>query len=79
LIVEHAAALYITSPIAGITGTRSANSADVAAAVTEAAAVHTFAIAVGFGIRTRNKPPPWPAPPTPPLSAPPSSNASPQT
>jgi tryptophan synthase alpha chain len=52
LIVEHATGFIYYVAIAGITGTRSADSADVAAAVTRLRRFTALPIAVGFGIRT---------------------------
>jgi tryptophan synthase alpha chain len=52
LIVEHASGFIYYVAIAGITGTRSADSADVAAAVTRLRQFTGLPIAVGFGIRT---------------------------
>jgi len=52
LIVEHASGFIYYVAIAGITGTRSATSADVAAAVTRLRPFTPLPIAVGFGIRT---------------------------
>ena len=52
LIVEHATGFIYYVAIAGITGTRSAQSADVAAAVTQLRQFTALPIAVGFGIRT---------------------------
>ena len=52
LIVEHAGGFIYYVAIAGITGTRSADSADVAAAVTRLRRFTPLPIAVGFGIRT---------------------------
>jgi tryptophan synthase alpha chain len=52
LIVEHASGFIYYVAIAGITGTRSADSADVAAAVTRLRQFTPLPIAVGFGIRT---------------------------
>ena len=52
LIVEHASGFLYYVAIAGITGTRSADSADVAAAVTRLRRFTTLPVAVGFGIRT---------------------------
>jgi tryptophan synthase alpha chain len=51
-IVEHASGFIYYVAIAGITGTRSAASADVAAAVTRLRRFTQLPIAVGFGIRT---------------------------
>ena len=52
LIVEHASGFIYYVAIAGITGTRSADSADVAAAVARLRQFTPLPIAVGFGIRT---------------------------
>jgi tryptophan synthase alpha chain len=52
LIVEHASGFLYYVAIAGITGTRSANAADVAAAVTRLRRFTRLPVAVGFGIRT---------------------------
>ncbi len=52
LIVEHASGFIYYVAIAGITGTRSADSADVAAAVTRLRRFTRLPVAVGFGIRT---------------------------
>jgi tryptophan synthase alpha chain len=52
LIVEHASGFIYYVAIAGITGTRSADSDDVAAAVTRLRQFTGLPIAVGFGIRT---------------------------
>jgi tryptophan synthase alpha chain len=52
LIVEHASGFIYYVAIAGITGTRSADSADVAAAITRLRQFTPLPIAVGFGIRT---------------------------
>jgi tryptophan synthase alpha chain len=52
LIVEHASGFIYYVAIAGITGTRSADSADVDAAVTRLRRFSPLPIAVGFGIRT---------------------------
>ena len=51
-IVEHASGFIYYVAIAGITGTRSANAADVAAAVTRLRRFTSLPVAVGFGIRT---------------------------
>jgi len=51
-IVENAGGFIYYVAIAGITGTRSAQSADVAAAVTQLRQFTALPIAVGFGIRT---------------------------
>jgi tryptophan synthase alpha chain len=51
-IVEHASGFIYYVAIAGITGTRSADSADVAAAVARLRQFTPLPIAVGFGIRT---------------------------
>ena len=52
LIVESASGFLYYVAIAGITGTRSADSADVATAVTKLRRFTRLPIAVGFGIRT---------------------------
>jgi tryptophan synthase alpha chain len=52
LIVEHASGFIYYVAITGITGTRSAASADVAAAVARLRRFTRLPIAVGFGIRT---------------------------
>jgi tryptophan synthase alpha chain len=52
LIVEHAGGFIYYVAIAGITGTRSADPADVAAAVARLRRFTRLPIAVGFGIRT---------------------------
>jgi tryptophan synthase alpha chain len=52
LIVEHAGGFLYYVAIAGITGTRSADSADVAAAVARLRRFTPLPVAVGFGIRT---------------------------
>src|SRR5271165_5788992 len=51
-IVEHASGFLYYVAIAGITGTRSAESADVKSAVTRLRRFTRLPIAVGFGIRT---------------------------
>jgi tryptophan synthase alpha chain len=51
-IVEHASGFIYYAAIAGITGTRSADAAGVAAAVSRLRAFTPLPIAVGFGIRT---------------------------
>jgi len=51
-IVEHAGGFIYYVAIAGITGTRSADSSEVAAAVTRLRRFTPLPIAVGFGIRT---------------------------
>ena len=51
-IVEHASGFIYYVAIAGITGTRSADSSDVVAAVTRLRRFTDLPIAVGFGIRT---------------------------
>src|SRR5439155_25129887 len=51
-IVEHASGFIYYVAIAGITGTRSADAGDVAAAVTRLRRFTPLPIAVGFGIRT---------------------------
>ena len=51
-IVEHASGFIYYVAIAGITGTRSADAADVAAAVARLRRFIELPIAVGFGIRT---------------------------
>jgi tryptophan synthase alpha chain len=52
LIVEHASGFIYYVAIAGITGTRSAASADVVAAVTRVRRFTQLPVTVGFGIRT---------------------------
>ena len=52
LIVEHASGFVYYVAVAGITGTRSADSADVAAAVARLRRFTRLPVAVGFGIRT---------------------------
>jgi len=52
LIVEHASGFIYYVAIAGITGTRSADAADVAAAAARLRRFTPLPIAVGFGIRT---------------------------
>jgi tryptophan synthase alpha chain len=52
LIVEHASGFLYYVAIAGITGTRSADSSDVAAAVARLRRYTPLPVAVGFGIRT---------------------------
>ena len=52
LIVERASGFLYYVAIAGITGTRSADSADVAAAVVRLRRFTPLPVAVGFGIRT---------------------------
>jgi tryptophan synthase alpha chain len=52
LIVEHASGFIYYAAIAGITGTRSADSADIAAAVARLRRFTPLPVAVGFGIRT---------------------------
>jgi tryptophan synthase alpha chain len=52
LIVEHAGGFIYYVAIAGITGTRSAAAADVAAAVARLRRFTRLPVAVGFGIRT---------------------------
>jgi tryptophan synthase alpha chain len=52
LIVEHATGFIYYVAVAGITGTRSADAASVAAAVTRLRRFTQLPIAVGFGIRT---------------------------
>jgi tryptophan synthase alpha chain len=52
LIVEHATGFLYYVAVAGITGTRSADAASVAAAVTRLRRFTRLPIAVGFGIRT---------------------------
>jgi tryptophan synthase alpha chain len=54
-IVEHARGFIYYAAIAGITGTRSADSSDVAAAVARLRRFTDLPIAVGFGIRTREQ------------------------
>jgi tryptophan synthase alpha chain len=51
-IVEHAGGFIYYVAIAGITGTRSADASEVAAAVTRLRRFTDLPIAVGFGIRT---------------------------
>jgi tryptophan synthase alpha chain len=51
-IVEHASGFIYYVAIAGITGTRSADAASVAAAVTRLRRFTELPVAVGFGIRT---------------------------
>jgi tryptophan synthase alpha chain len=51
-IVEHATGFIYYVAVAGITGTRSADAADVAAAVARLRRFTQLPIAVGFGIRT---------------------------
>jgi tryptophan synthase alpha chain len=51
-IVEHASGFIYYVAIAGITGTRSADAAGVAAAVTRLRRFTQLPVAVGFGIRT---------------------------
>ncbi len=51
-IVEHASGFIYYVAVAGITGTRSADAASVAAAVTRLRRFTALPIAVGFGIRT---------------------------
>jgi tryptophan synthase alpha chain len=55
LIVEHASGFIYYVAVAGITGTRSADAADVAAAVIRLRPFTRLPIAVGFGIRTPNQ------------------------
>ena len=52
LILEHASGFLYYVAIAGITGTRSANSADIASAIARLRRFTELPIAVGFGIRT---------------------------
>jgi tryptophan synthase alpha chain len=52
LIVEHASGFLYYVAIAGITGTHSADSSDVAAAVARLRRYTPLPVAVGFGIRT---------------------------
>jgi tryptophan synthase alpha chain len=52
LIVEYASGFVYYVAIAGVTGTRSADTADAAAAVTRLRRFTRLPIAVGFGIRT---------------------------
>jgi tryptophan synthase alpha chain len=52
VIVEHASGFIYYVAVAGITGTRSADAADVAAAVARLRRFTQLPIAVGFGIRT---------------------------
>jgi tryptophan synthase alpha chain len=54
-IVEHASGFIYYVAIAGITGTRSADAASVAAAVTRLRRFTQLPIAVGFGIRTQEQ------------------------
>jgi tryptophan synthase alpha chain len=54
-IVEHASGFIYYVAVAGITGTRSADAADVAAAVARLRRFAQLPIAVGFGIRTPNQ------------------------
>jgi tryptophan synthase alpha chain len=51
-IIEHASGFIYYVAVAGITGTRSADAADVAAAVTRLRRFTGLPVAVGFGIRT---------------------------
>ena len=51
-IVEHASGFIYYVAVAGITGTRSADAANIAAAVTRLRRFTDLPIAVGFGIRT---------------------------
>ena len=51
-IVEHASGFIYYAAVAGITGTRSAEAADVAAAVARLRRFTDLPVAVGFGIRT---------------------------
>ena len=51
-IVEHASGFIYYVAIAGITGTRSADAADVAAAVARLRRFTSLPVAVGFGIRS---------------------------
>jgi len=51
-IVEHASGFIYYVAVAGITGTRSAEAADVAAAVARLRRFTDLPVAVGFGIRT---------------------------
>jgi tryptophan synthase alpha chain len=51
-IVEHASGFIYYVAVAGITGTRSADAADVAAAVARLRRFTDLPVAVGFGIRT---------------------------
>jgi tryptophan synthase alpha chain len=51
-IVEHASGFIYYVAVAGITGTRSADAANIAAAVTRLRRFTRLPIAVGFGIRT---------------------------
>jgi tryptophan synthase alpha chain len=51
-IVEHASGFIYYIAVAGITGTRSADAADVAAAVARLRRYTELPLAVGFGIRT---------------------------
>jgi tryptophan synthase alpha chain len=52
LVVEHASGFIYYVAVAGITGTRSADAAEVAAAVARLRRFTPLPIAVGFGIRT---------------------------
>jgi tryptophan synthase alpha chain len=52
LIVDHASGFIYYVAVAGITGTRSANAAGVAAAVARLRRFTQLPVAVGFGIRT---------------------------
>ena len=52
LIVEHASGFIYYVAVAGITGTRSADAANIAASVTRLRRFTQLPIAVGFGIRT---------------------------
>jgi tryptophan synthase alpha chain len=54
-IVNHASGFIYYVAVAGITGTRSADAADVAAAVARLRRFTKLPIAVGFGIRTPNQ------------------------
>ncbi len=51
-IVDHASGFIYYVAVAGITGTRSANAADIAAAVARLRGFTSLPVAVGFGIRT---------------------------
>jgi tryptophan synthase alpha chain len=51
-IIEHASGFIYYVAVAGITGARSADAADIAAAVTRLRRFTPLPIAVGFGIRT---------------------------
>jgi tryptophan synthase alpha chain len=51
-IVDHASGFIYYVAVAGITGARSANAADIAAAVARLRGFTSLPVAVGFGIRT---------------------------